>query len=350
MSDVVTLAVIGLGWIGRRHAELIRDAANCELLAVCDQDVKHAAHGTSWGVPFYADMETLLDRESPDGVIIATPTESHAEVAKRCFQRGIHVLVEKPVAETVDDAVDVIQHAETAGAHVLVGHHRRHSSLVQTARDWIRNDIGQLVGVSVLWATLKPADYFTVLWRRNRPGGGPTFINLIHEFDTLRFLCGDIEQVFAQGSSRIRKFEVEDSLSINLRFRCGALGSVLASDTAAAPWSYEATTQENPDYFHAEENCYHFLGTEGSFAFPRLEMWKFVDAARMGWHDPMCQSRPDIRVDNPLESQLKHFCRVVRGEELPLVSALEGAKSLALACAVLNSIEQGRPIDPREAF
>ena len=166
---------------------------------------------------------------------------------------------------------------------MLVGHHRRHSPFVQTARDWIRNEIGQLVGVSVLWATCKPADYFTVPWRRNRPGGGPTFINLIHEFDTLRFLCGDVMQVFAQGSSRIRKFEVEDSLSINLQFQCGALGSVLASDTAAAPWSYEATTQENPDYFHSAENCYHFLGTEGSFAFPRMEMWKFVDEARMGW-------------------------------------------------------------------
>ena len=76
--------------------------------------------------------------------------------------------------------------------------------------------LGKLVAVSMLWALLKPADYFDVEWRRRRPGGGPTLINLIHELDTLRFVCGEIRQVYAQASSEARNLEVEDSLAISI--------------------------------------------------------------------------------------------------------------------------------------
>jgi len=338
---MVKLAVIGLGWIGRKHAALIDEHSACSLVGLCDVDPRHVSVAEQFNVPFYRDVDELLEREKPEGVIIATPNGLHSVVAEVCARRSVHVLIEKPIADTLNEAHRVVNAAEDAGIQVLVGHHRRHSPFIQRARSIVQGgELGRLVGVSMLWGLMKPADYFDLDWRCRRPGGGPTFINLIHELDSLRFICGEIRQVFAQSSSAVRKLEVEDSLSITLSFENGALGSILASDTTASPWSYEATTRENPHYFHADENCYHFLGTSGSLGFPRMDSWQYVDSAREGWQHPMEKSQHRVIRADPLKSQLEHFCRVVGKQEKPLVDGRDGTRSLAVALGVLESIER----------
>lgn len=334
----VDLAVIGTGSMGWKHAELVNAHGACSLAGTCDPDPSRRSVAEGLGVPFYNDVEELLERERPEGAIIATPNGQHAAVAEACAARSVHVLIEKPIADTRAAADRIVAAADRADIQVLVGHHRRHNPLVEETRSIVQGGtLGRLVGVSVLWALMKPADYFEVDWRHQRPGGGPTFINLIHELDSLRFICGEIGRVYTQSSSAVRGLEVEDSLSITLSFANGALGSVLASDTTASPWSYEATTGENPQYFHADENCYHFLGTLGSLAFPSMDLWRYADPAEPGWQHPMEVSRQEVVRADPLVSQLEHFCRVVRGEESPLVDARDGTRSLAVALAVLES-------------
>jgi predicted dehydrogenase len=315
-------------------------------VGTCDVDSSRKAVAEQFNVPFYQDVQELLEREKPEGVIIATPNGLHAAIAEVCAKRSVHVLIEKPLADTLDDAQRIVKVADETGVQVLVGHHRRHNPLVQHARSIVNGGtLGRLVAVSVLWALLKPDDYYHVDWRCRPPGGGPALINLIHDLDTLRFICGEIRQVYAQSSSAVRQLAVEDSLSITLSFEHGALGSILASDTTASPWSYEATTCENPYYFHADENCYHFLGTLGSLAFPRMEIWRYANANQVGWQYPMEQSRYEVARADPLTSQLDHFCRVVRGEEKPLVDGRDGARSLAVALAVLESVWRQGPIE-----
>ena len=296
-------------------------------------------------VPFYQDLEELLEREQPEGAIVATPNQTHAAIAEQCARRSVHVLIEKPIADTLAAAHCIQNAAEKTGIRVLVGHHRRHSPLIQEARAIVNNGtLGRLVGVSMLWALMKPTDYFEVDWRCRRPGGGPNFINLIHELDILRFLCGEIRQVSALASSGIRQLDVEDTLSITLSFDSGALGSVFASDAAVSPWSWEATTGENPHYFHAAENCYRFFGTAASLAFPRMELWRYASESQVGWEHPMEMTRRKVTCADPLETQLEHFCRVVRQEEPPITDAREGTRSLAVALAVLESIRRQVPV------
>ena len=235
--------------------------------------------------------------------------------------------------------------ADDTGIRVLVGHHRRHSPFIQEARSIIEGgSLGKLVAVSMFWALLKPSDYPDVEWRRRRPGGGPTLINLVHELDTMRFVCGEVSQVYAQASSSARGLEVEDSLTISVPFENGVLGSVVASDATPSPWSYEATTHENTDYFHTDENRYYFFGTAGSLAFPQMDVWRYSDADNSGWQHSMVKSGQAVVRANPLTRQLEHFCRVIRGEEEPLADAPDGARSLSVALAVLESIESQAPV------
>ena len=198
----------------------------------------------------------------------------------------------------------------------------------------------------MMWTLMKPEGYFDIAWRSVRPDGGPVLINLVHELDILRYLCGEIDQVFAQGRSKARGFEVEDSVSISLTFRNGAVAVILGSDATTAPWSYEATTGENPLYFNVPENCYYFTGTDGALAFPQMELWKYADHNQRGWQHAIEKSVvPASRADS-LTLQLAHFCDVVQGTTPPLVDARDGARSLAAALAVLKSIATNTPVRP----
>ena len=347
----VRLAVIGAGVIGSQHASLIAANSGCLLVGICDIDSSRAPIAAEFNVPFFQDVEELLERERPEGAIISTPNVDHASVAEVCARRSVHVLIEKPIADSVEPARRIVTVADDSGIKVLVGHHRRHRALIQEARSIVRGgELGKLVAVSMFWALLKPPDYYDVDWRRMRPGGGPLFINLIHELDSLRFICGEIRQVYAQSSSEVRKLDVEDSLTISLSFKNGAMGSVLASDTTPSPWSYEATTHENPHYFATDENCYHFIGTLGSLAFPRMELWRYADANRSGWQYPMRKSRSVVPQADPLTSQLEHFCRVIRDGERPIVDGTDGARSLSAVLAVLESIQHKAPVVVAESL
>ena len=342
----VRLAVIGTGLIGSKHAELINTHSSCLLVGTCDVDSSRRSVAEKLNVSFYQDVNELLDRERPEGAIIATPNGLHSAIAEVCARQSVHVLIEKPIADTLDEAHRIVRVTDDTGIHVLVGHHRRHNPLIKKARSIVKGgELGRLVAVSVLWALLKPDDYYMVDWRCRPPGGGPTLINLIHDLDSLRFICGEIHQVYAQSSSAVRKLDVEDSLSIMLSFENGVLGSVLASDTTSSPWSYEATTRENPYYFHADENCYYFLGSMGSLAFPRMELWRYADVDQLGWQHPMEKSRFEVAQADPLKSQLEHFCRVIRDEEKPIVNGKDATQSLVVALAVLESIQRQGPVD-----
>lgn len=342
----IKLAVIGTGLIGQKHLEIVSANADCELVAVCDVQPEGKATAERYGVPFYQDYARLLAEETLQGAIIATPTHLHTPVGIACAEHGVHILVEKPISTTIAQAKQLLEMAELCHIQVLVGHHRRHNPLVQQARIFIQNnEIGKLVAVSVLWALLKPSDYYDVAWR-TQPGGGPVLINLIHDIDNLRYICGEIRSVYAVTSSVARGFAVEDTASIALEFEQGAVGSILVSDATPTPWSYELTSGENPAYPQTGQDCYHFYGRQGSLAFPTMTLWRYPQTGTAGWYQPLAQHHLERELCDPLTAQLAHFCRVIRGEEAPLVSGQDGLKTLITTLAVLESARCHLPIRP----
>lgn len=343
------VALVGAGVIGRAHARLLAALPPEEgrLAAIADPGPGAADLAASLGVPHFAGVEAMLDEVRPDAAIIATPNHLHVPGARACIARGVAVLVEKPLAESLAGAQATAAEAERAGVPLLVGHFRRHNPVVGRARALIAEGrLGRLVSISADGMVLKPDPYFEVAWRRE-PGGGPVLINLVHDIDALRFLCGEVEAVQAMAANAARDFPVEDTAAVLLRFAGGALATLTLSDAVPSPWCWDQTAGENPAFARHAASAYRICGTEASLELPGLALWRYPEAER-GWHKPMVREVLEVAPRDPLEAQLRHFLRVARREEAPLVSGRDGARTLAATLAVLRSAETGLPVRPAE--
>lgn len=334
------IAVVGAGAFGRKHIDTISKEPLARLVAVADPEAQDA-----FGVPLFRDHLEMLDKLRPEAVVVATPNALHVPVGLACVERRIPVLVEKPIAETVEGSNRLVAAAHKAAVALLVGHHRRYNPLIEKARELVRaGRLGRLAAVGALWLLQKPADYFDVAWRREA-GGGPLLINLIHDVDDLRYVCGEIEEVRGMVASTIRNFAVEDTAAFSFRFAGGALGTATVSDAVPAPWSWEISSGENPIYPRERENCYFFSGTEGSLALPRMELWSYR-GGETGWFRPLQKEVLEVKSEDPQARQMRHFCRVVRGEEAPRITGADATRTLAVVLAMHEAARSGRSVAP----
>ncbi len=333
--------MIGAGLIGRKHLSILQDDPAFEVAGIADPSPQAQAYARDNGIRYFAETEALLDSTEPDGVIVAGPNATHRAIALACIARKIPAIVEKPVADTVADALAIVDAAAKAKVPVLTGHHRRHNPVMQAARDFVaRGELGKLVAVTATWLCRKPDDYFDMAWRREA-GGGPVLINAIHDIDCLRMVCGEIESVQAATANAARGFAVEDTAAAVLTFANGALGTLIVSDSVATPWNWEISSRENPIYPGEAENCFLITGTKGGLAVPTLQHWSYDRGA---WMDPLTRRTLPVTRADPYPRQLHHFARVIRGEEAPVIDVAEGTRTLAATLAIAESAKTGRPV------
>ncbi len=333
------IAVAGAGLIGRTHIALIQASSECALAAIVDPAPQAAGIARGAGVALYATLSDLLASQRLDGVIVATPNRMHVEQGFECIVAGVAVLVEKPIADSVEEGVRLCDAAERANAKILVGHHRLHSPLLASACAVVqRGTLGRLVAVTGSAMFYKPDSYFDEAPWRRQAGGGPILINLIHEIGNLRALCGEIVAVQALSSNATRGFPVEDTVAISLRFANGALGTFMLSDTAASARSWEQTSQENPSYAsYADEDCYLIVGTDGSLAVPTMRLKTYTSKADRSWWKPFQTGIVPVQREDPLARQLAHFCAVIRGAAKPRVTARDGLANLRVTEAIAEA-------------
>ena len=340
----VRIGVIGAGLIGRKHIEVLRSGQAAYTLAgVADPSPEAQAEAREFGYDCFASIEELLDKAKPDGAIVAVPNQMHVEAGLKCIERGVPIIVEKPVADTVPDALRLIEAAEAAGVATLTGHHRRHNPVMRRAAELIREGaVGKVVAATSVWLAHKPVGYHDLAWRRE-PGGGPVLINAIHEIDCLRMLCGDVDTVQAADSGAVRGFEVEDTAAAILRFKSGALGTLLLSDTVSSPWSWETTSGENPLYPKTGLDSIMVGGTRGSLTVPSLDL-RWHEAGEESWWNPLQQKREPIIPADPYYEQMQNFAGVIRGTEEPVLSGRDGTKTLATTLAITESAKTGQVV------
>ena len=337
-----TLAIIGCGVIGRRHLKAIAATTGARLVAIVDPmpDVENIA--SDMGAAFFTSAKDMFRVEEPQGVIVCTPTEHHLQPVLTALEAGAQVLVEKPIAATLAEAHSILHAAEEASRHVLVGHHRRYYSITQKARQLVRDGVlGRLVGVSGQWTTRKADAYFAPAWRQQR-SSGPVLINLIHEIDTLRYICGEISSISARVHRGIRDHPKEETAAVLITFQSGALGTFLLSDVTPSPWTWEQATGENPDFPLSGQNVCRFIGSDRALDFPNLTLWHPNGAA--DWHHPLRPESLSIELDDAFRAQCRHLCAVIRGEEDPRVTAADATRTLATTLAVFDSEKTGKQV------
>ena len=336
------VAVIGAGYMGRKHIRYLAGSNEFRLAAVVDPDSAAERAAQEHGVRYCREVDELLSGEPIDGAIVAAPTGLHEEVGLRCIDAGVPALIEKPICATVESAERLNRAAEQAGVPLLVGHHRRYNPAASAAKRLLdEGALGRLVGISAIWCVCKPDSYYAAAWRR-QPGGGPVLTNLIHEIDLLRYLAGDITEVAGLTANTVRGFATEDSAALTLRFAGGALASVVMSDCAPSPWSWEQASGESPQFPANEQNPIRLFGTDAALEFPRLTVWRYRGAK--SWTSPLDSAAVRVPGGDAFALQLAHFAAVIRDGATPLVTGREGQRTLAATLALFEAARTGRSV------
>ncbi len=342
------LVLLGAGLIGREHAALVLANPDAALVGIADPSPAARGFAAELGVPYYEQYEQMLDETQPDGAIVALPNHLHVPAGLACIARGIPALVEKPVADTLSAARRLTDASEQAGVPVLVGHHRRYSPDIREARRVVQEGVlGDLVVVNGMCLFNKPDDYFNAAWRRSE-GGGPLLINLIHDIDTLRFICGEIESIRAFTSNAVRGFAVEDTASVTLRFQSGVLGSFVVSDAVVSPWSWEFTSAQAL-YFPHQPGAYLFFGgRQASLSVSDMYLWRHA-SPNGHWQDPLVREHRPLDRSQAYANQLEHFLAVIARDAAPIVTARDGMMTLAVTLAIAAAAREDRTVSV-EAF
>lgn len=341
----VRFALLGCGRIAGKHADAISSQIpDAELVGVCDIVEERAKrYGQKYAVPFFTDadqmMETLEDRV--DVVNILTPSGDHAKHAIALSKYRKHLVVEKPMALTLDDADAMIAACDKQNIKLFVVKQNRFNYPVTKLREALESGrFGKLVmgTVRVRWCR-EQKYYDQAPWRGTWKEDGGVFSNQAsHHIDLLEWMMGEVDNVFSYSATQLVNIEVEDTGIAVLKFRNGALG-VIEATTATRPVDLEGSIS--------------ILGERGTveiagFAVNEMKTWKFVDE-RPEDADVVSKFRnnpPDVYGFGHVE-YLKDVIKAIRTNSRGLVEGLSGRKSLELISAIYESIETGREVPLR---
>ncbi len=342
------LAVVGLNF-GMKHAQnILSKQVSATLAAVCDLSPSFKDFAAENQLKLYQDYNELLDREEIDGAVIAVPPHLHAEIGLAFARRGIHLLVEKPITSTLEEADLLIDESERRNVRLLVGHMHRFDPNVEHAREMIKSgELGEITGFQLTSAMVKNPSYFREDWRHRRAtAGGPLMSNGIHDVDRLRFLCGEVSRVAGLKSNTFRGYEVENTAAVSFEMQNGSAGTYLLTDCGQ-------TFSEYTDVYYGSRatisfNCSSMASTRHRHLFERVT-WEPVEKGHYDRKKNRTAFATPFR-DCHLE-EMRHFCRVITGEEEPRTPGVDAKRSLRLLLAVIEAVDENRTValDPMES-
>ena len=344
MGDL-NIGIVGFGLVGKRHASALEKTNGLLLKDVIEHDPT-SLQSSEKELRFIAhnDLDEYLNSNKPDGLIIATPTVLHIDQAMKCIEKKIPLLIEKPISVHAKDAITLIKRSKELDVPLLIGQHRRHNQIIKTTKKILDEGVlGEIRSIQATCWFYKPDHYFDAAPWRKLKGAGPIYVNLIHDVDLLRYFCGEVKTVYANAIRSTRGYDNEDVASAVLTFKNDIIANVSVSDSISSPWSWETTSNEHPVYPNTNNSCYLIGGAEGSLSLPDLKLWKHEK--KPDWWTPLITEKYDFQNIDPLITQLENFRDVILGKTEPLVSGLEGVRSLQVIEAIQSSIASKTPID-----
>lgn len=351
VNPPVAIAIIGAGVIGKKHAQAISDSPNIKLAAIVDPTPSGRVLAGQFKSEYFESIDSLLSSPTRvEGAIICTPNETHVPIGKQLASAGLHLLVEKPLSGDTAEGASLLAYCSQSKVKVCVGHHRRQNPRIIAAKKALDlSAIGQVIGISGIWATLKTEDYFNGpgSWRREA-NGGVVLINVIHEIDLLQLLVGRIVRVYAEKAPSTRGYEAEEGIALTLKFENGAVGTFLALDNASSPFTFEQATGEFSYHPYTGQDCYRIFGRRGTLNIPNNELWT-PENLEEGWKSRLKTDVLPCSDGEAFLRQLQNFAEVIRGQSVPSCAGEDGLAAVAVCQAIRESLLENRPIDIQPA-
>lgn len=308
MISPIRVGVVGLGQWGQHHVRIYHHLPGVTLVGVVDTVPNEvAAFARRYGTPGYQDFRMLIGKV--DAVSVVVPTAQHYQIAREFLQHGIHVLVEKPITATVEQAAELVDLAQRKGVTLLVGHVERFKPAVQALRDLVTEPLFVQVRRVRPWNPRRVMDVGVVLDL------------MIHDLDIiLTLLRSPVVRVSAIGAGL--HGEDEDIAVAHVTLKSGCLASFVASRVSPVKAAELEITQ--PDGF--------------------LRLNYLSQQITVGRHGS--QRRTIVKGEEPLRAELTHFVGCIRGESTPLVPGEHGLRALEVAQEILEKMTR---ITPRVA-
>ena len=338
---MIHFAILGCGRIAKRHAELLGTGqiAGAKLVAVCDTNrARVDSVATRYGVPGFTSLADMLTSPGVDVVSILTPSGMHAGHAIEVARAGRHIVVEKPMALTLEDADAMIGAADRAGVQMFVVKQNRFNVPVMKAREALdAGRFGQLVLGTVRVRWCRDQSYYDQdAWRGTWAQDGGVIANQAsHHVDMLSWFMGPVESVHARGLRALVDIEAEDTSVATLRFRNGALGVVEATN-AARPRDLEGSLS--------------VLGATGAieiggFAVNKIRHWQFATPLA---EDTVVMEKYSVNPPNVYgfghQAYYEHVVDCLANGVAAVVDGHEGRASLELVAALYESMASKREV------
>jgi predicted dehydrogenase len=308
-ADGLRVAVIGVGHLGRHHARILSSLEGVRLTAVVDTRPERASEvAAASGTAGLADARELVGKV--DAVVVAVPTESHLEVALPFLERGVAVLVEKPMAHSLAEADTMIAAAAASGATLAVGQTERHNPAVAAVLPLVTSP--RFIEVHRLGAFSERSLDVDVV-----------FDVMIHDLDIILALVkSDITAIEAVGVPVLTpKFDIANA---RLRFASGCIANVTASRISR-------DRVRKIRFFQPDA----YLSID--YAAQEVEGWRLI--RRDGQRPEIQGGQIPVPPDEPLRRELADFVAAVRERRLPLVDGVAGRRALALATAIAEKMQ-----------
>lgn len=312
MTDKLRTAVIGVGHLGREHARIYASLEDSNLAAVCDNNETNGrAIAEKYGVRYIKDYRELLGEV--EAVSVATPTVNHHEITCACLEAGIHVLVEKPISRTLEEADEMIRIADSKGVVFQVGHIERFNPAFRAMQQHINKPRffeAHRMGIF----TMRSLDIDVVMDL------------MVHELDIISSLVrSEVVKVEAVGIPILTP--KIDLANARLEFADGCIANITASRVSGERLRKLRIFQPN-EYYSID------------FAEQQVMQCKLVPPGVPGTLPEIIAGGIEIPKREPLLSEIESFLDSVRSKTPPLVSGAEGRRALALAIEVLTKIRE----------
>ncbi|CUN52587.1 Gfo/Idh/MocA family protein [Roseburia inulinivorans] len=338
-------ALIGCGRISTNH---IKAAVNnkLEIIAVCDIVPEHmenvlAKHGIEGdtSIKRYTDYRKMVQENKPELVSIATESGIHAEIALYCIENNINVIIEKPMAMSLQDADKIIELSEKKNVKVCACHQNRFNVAVQEMRKALESGrFGKLSHGSIHVRWNRNRDYYTQApWRGTWAQDGGALMNqCIHGIDLLRWTFGDeVEEVYGQTRQQFHDYlEAEDVGMAVVKFKNGAIATV------------EGTTNVYPQ--NLEETLYIFgeKGTVkiGGKSTNNIDVWDFVEESEADQKNKGLEEATSNVYGNGHTSLFADMMDAIQNDRKPYVDAHAGRNALEMVLAIYKSQKEGKAV------